>query len=116
LSVIREIDSRAFQVLVFLFATVFKRDVISVQHDGIEYPVTLFALHMADYFGDVKLIELEMFPYEFVSVRHSEHSCVNGWPTCLEADDDMPIALPKYGVRVKTELIGLQPTNSSDDG
>jgi hypothetical protein len=102
LSVIREIDSRAFQVLVFLFATVLKRDVVSVQHDGIEHPVTVLALHMADYFGDVKLIELEMFPYEFVSVRHSEHSCVNGRPTCLEADDDMPIALPKYGARVKT--------------
>ena len=57
LRVIGKIYPSTFQASVEFFAAILKRDVISVQHDRVEYPAILLALHVTHHFCRIELIE-----------------------------------------------------------
>jgi len=60
LRVIGEIYPGTFQAPVEFLATIFKRDVISVQHYRVEYPAILLALHVTHHSCHIELIEVRI--------------------------------------------------------
>lgn len=61
-----EINSRPLQTAVDRLASVFKRHVVSIDHDRIEDPAIALALHMTDDLNSVELIELLVFFQELI--------------------------------------------------
>ena len=79
--IIGQVDSLSLQVFIFSVAFVFKGDLATFDHQGIEDPVPLFPLHMRSHLCHVRMDQLWVLFHEFFWIgMHSE----SAWKPSLE--------------------------------